>query len=192
MSDSPDGGFMADQGADSIPSATPAPALKTHRGQLMLVLGIVSLVVGPPIVSVLTWVMAHNDLKEMDAGQMDPAGRQQTSTARLLAMISTVAWPMLFCCCCTCTTSPQLIYGGRFFSALGSRRITRQEFERVQPLMTKQQVRDLLGPPARTEGPKPDDNRTTWYWYEKNGPATFHVTITSRDVVDGVGSEWPD
>jgi hypothetical protein len=53
--------------------------------------------------------MARTDLKEMDAGVMDPAGRSQTQTARLLAMISTIAWPVLFSCCCCGVIGNQFI-----------------------------------------------------------------------------------
>jgi hypothetical protein len=162
---------------------------KPHRGDLMMILGVLSLVVGPPIVSVLTWVMAHKDLKEMDAGTMDAAGRSQTRTARLMAMISTVLWPAIFVCCCCGMIGNQFIQGSRFVSALGSRRITKQEFERVQFGMTKEQVRALLGPPARTEI---EEFHHRWYYDEKAGPATFQVDFTNEGRVQGLGTSTPD
>src|ERR1700722_4304046 len=119
-------------------SSDDSPKLKPHRGDLMVLLGIISLIVGPPIVSVITWLMSRNDLKEMDAGVMDPAGRSRTKTARLLAMISTIAWPVIFSCCCCGMIGNQFIQGGRFVSAMGSRRITQKEHERVQMGMTKE------------------------------------------------------
>src|SRR5262249_32783108 len=125
--------------------------LRAHRGDLMVLLGSLSVIVGPPLVSVITWLMAHKDLKQMDAGQMDPAGRSKTQTGRLLAIISTIGWPVLWPCCCPGLVAHQFIPGGRFVSAIGSRRITRQEFDRIEFRMTKKQVTDLLGPPAKAE-----------------------------------------
>ena len=166
--------------------------LKAHRGDLMVLMGILSVIVGPPLVSVITWLMAHRDLKEMDAGQMDPAGRSKTETGRRLAIISTVGWPVLWACCCTGLIAYQFIPGGRFVSAIGSRRITRQEFDRVELRMTKTQVTDLLGQPAKTEPHRTDDRMTNWFWYEKGGRATFQVTFDPQDRVAGVGFETPD
>ena len=34
------------------------------------------------------WVMGNNDLREMDRGYMDPAGRDLTNTGRILGMVS--------------------------------------------------------------------------------------------------------
>ena len=51
--------------------------LKPHRGTTILVLGILSLVFQCAgwIFGIIAWVMANNDLPQMDAGVMDPAGR---------------------------------------------------------------------------------------------------------------------
>ena len=46
---------------------------KPHRGTMILVLGILGLVVCP-IIGIIAWVMGHGDLKEMQAGAMDPNG----------------------------------------------------------------------------------------------------------------------
>jgi len=59
----------------------------------------------------------------------------------------------------------------------------------VQFGMTKEQVREILGPPARRED-DPFDHR--WYWYEKNGPAEFNVNFTNQGKVQGVGRWTPD
>jgi hypothetical protein len=160
-----------------------------HRGQLMMMLGILSLFVAPLILAPITWLLARNDLKEMDEGRMDPAGRPETSTGRLCAMISTFTWPLVVCCCCSAMIGQQLIGGGRFLSALNSRRITRQEFDRVDNGMTKQQVRDILGPPARTDVRV---GRVHWYWHEKNGRSTFEIDFTPEDRVSGCGVFTPD
>lgn len=61
-----------------------------HRGQLILVLGILSFFVGGPILGLVAWIMGSNDLKEMRAGRMDPEGESQTNTGRICGMISTL------------------------------------------------------------------------------------------------------
>jgi len=61
-----------------------------HRGQLILVLGILSFFVGGPILGLVAWIMGSNDLKEMRAGRMDPEGESQTNTGRICGMVSTL------------------------------------------------------------------------------------------------------
>jgi hypothetical protein len=166
--------------------------LKAHRGDLMVLMGILSVIVGPPLVSVATWLVAQKDLREMDAGQMDPAGRSKTQMGHRLAIISTIGWPVLWSCCCMGLVAYQLMPGGRFVPAIDSRRITVQEHDRIKFRMTKQQVSDLLGPPAKIGRHRTDSSRTNWYWYEKNGRATFQVTFDTKDRVEGTGAETPD
>ena len=66
-----------------------------HRGVIILVLGILSLVLCPPV-GIAAWVMAGKDLQEMDAGRMDPAGRDFTRTGRILGVIATIYF-ILWC-----------------------------------------------------------------------------------------------
>jgi len=63
--------------------------MKPHRGTLILVFGIVSLVVCAPL-GIVAWIMGNNDLREMDSGTMDPAGRGNTSAGRICGIIGTV------------------------------------------------------------------------------------------------------
>ncbi len=63
--------------------------MKPHRGTLILVLGILSLVVCPPI-GIVAWVMGSADLKEMDAGTMDPSGRGTTQAGKICGMIECI------------------------------------------------------------------------------------------------------
>ena len=63
--------------------------MKPHRGTLILVLGILGLVVCAPL-GIAAWVMGSGDLKEMDAGTMDPAGRGTTQAGKICGMIGTV------------------------------------------------------------------------------------------------------
>jgi len=62
---------------------------KPHRAAMLLVFGILGLVVCV-IFGIVTWVMANNDLREMDRGVMDPSGRSTTSTARILGMVASI------------------------------------------------------------------------------------------------------
>ncbi|MCX7045490.1 MAG: DUF4190 domain-containing protein [Candidatus Sumerlaeota bacterium] len=63
--------------------------MKPHRGILILVLGILGMVVCLPC-GIAAWIMGSRDLKEMNAGKMDPGGRGQTYAGRVLGMIATI------------------------------------------------------------------------------------------------------
>jgi hypothetical protein len=60
-----------------------------HRGVLILVFGILSIVVcqflGP-----VAWIMGNSDLKEIRAGNMDPEGEGLTQAGRIIGMIATI------------------------------------------------------------------------------------------------------
>jgi hypothetical protein len=66
--------------------------LQAHRGPLILVLGILSvvphglhLILGP-----IAWILGNNDLKEIQAGRMDPEGEGMTNAGRICGMIGTI------------------------------------------------------------------------------------------------------
>ena len=63
--------------------------MKPHRGSLILVLGILGLVICAPC-GIAAWIMGHSDLKQMDAGQMDPSGRGLTNAGRICGIIATI------------------------------------------------------------------------------------------------------
>lgn len=63
--------------------------MKAHRGVLILVLGIVSLVACGPV-GIAAWIMGNNDLREMDSGVMDPTGRAMTNAGRICGIIATI------------------------------------------------------------------------------------------------------
>ena len=63
--------------------------MKPHRGTLILVLGILGLVLCGPL-GIAAWVMGNGDLKEIDAGAMDPSGRSLTNAGRICGMIATI------------------------------------------------------------------------------------------------------
>jgi uncharacterized protein DUF4190 len=66
---------------------TDGTALRPHRGTLVLVLGIVGIVCCMPA-GIVAWVLGHQDLRDMNAGLMDPTGRGMTQAGKILGMIS--------------------------------------------------------------------------------------------------------
>jgi hypothetical protein len=63
--------------------------MKSHRGTLVLVLGILGLVICGPL-GIVAWVMGANDIKEMNAGTMDPSGRGVTQAGKICGIIGTI------------------------------------------------------------------------------------------------------
>jgi hypothetical protein len=60
-----------------------------HRGNTILVLGILGLIVCGPL-GIAAWVMGKGDLAKIDAGLMDPTGRGTTQAGMVLGIIGTV------------------------------------------------------------------------------------------------------
>jgi hypothetical protein len=88
--------------------------LAAHRGDIIQLLGILSFFLVPLVLGPIAWIMGRSDLREMDAGRMDPAGRQATQTGKTCGMIATIIWgcfailvPLVIiifygaCCCCS-------------------------------------------------------------------------------------------
>ncbi|MFL5339960.1 MAG: hypothetical protein ACJ8F7_07405 [Gemmataceae bacterium] len=73
-----------------------------HRGGMILAFGIISIVVGGVglVTGILAWVWGRADLKKMDAGQMDPEGRNITQIGYILGIIGTIihALGLVFVC----------------------------------------------------------------------------------------------
>ncbi len=63
--------------------------LRPHRGGVVLALGILGIVVCF-ICGIVAWVMGNNDLREMAAGTMDPAGRGLTQAGKICGMIGVI------------------------------------------------------------------------------------------------------
>ena len=63
--------------------------MKPHRGTLILVFGILGLVICAPF-GIAAWIMGSGDLKQIDAGQMDPSGRGLTNAGRICGIIATI------------------------------------------------------------------------------------------------------
>jgi hypothetical protein len=71
------------------PTGYPQTARRPHRGTMILVFGILAWFVCF-IFGIMAWVMGNNDLKEMDAGRMDPEGRGLTQAGKILGMINVI------------------------------------------------------------------------------------------------------
>ena len=61
--------------------------MASHRGGLILAFGIIGLVICLPF-GIAAWVMGSNDLREIEAGRMDPAGEGLTKAGKIVGMIS--------------------------------------------------------------------------------------------------------
>ena len=82
--------------------AEPSAELLPHRGPKIVGFAAASLatqvsgwccfagmLVGVPL-GIVAWVLANEDLRGMDAGTIDPSGRQQVKTGKVLAIVSLV------------------------------------------------------------------------------------------------------
>lgn len=81
-----------------------------HRGGLVLGMGIAAIIITLTmpfmgiqlIFGIIAWVLGHIDLKKMDAGEMDPSGRDGTLTGKILGIISVVITIFGAFGCCGC------------------------------------------------------------------------------------------
>lgn len=69
--------------------AQPVGPVQPHRGAMILVFGILGLLCCF-IFGIVAWAMGSADLKEMDAGRMDPSGRGLTQAGQICGIISAV------------------------------------------------------------------------------------------------------
>jgi hypothetical protein len=70
-----------------VPDSARPRRLHPHRGTLILVLGILSLVACGPL-GLPAWIMGSADLKAMRAGRMDRSGESQTQVGMILGIIA--------------------------------------------------------------------------------------------------------
>ncbi len=62
-----------------------------HRGGMVLAFGIIGLVSGLGIIfGPIAWMMGNNDLRAIEAGDMDPEGESMTRVGQILGMIATI------------------------------------------------------------------------------------------------------
>jgi hypothetical protein len=69
---------------------SPPTPKRPHRGGLILALGIVGLFIG--FLGIFAWAMGNADLREMEAGTMDPAGASATAAGRTCGAAATLLW----------------------------------------------------------------------------------------------------
>ena len=70
-----------------ITPGSPVSYIQPHRGNMVLTLGVFGLccnLLGP-----VAWAMGNADLKEMNAGRMDPSGRSNTQAGMILGIVGT-------------------------------------------------------------------------------------------------------
>jgi len=64
--------------------------LEPHRGTLILVLGILSLVLCGFFTGIPAWIMGKGDLEKIKGGMMDPEGEGMTKAGMICGMISCI------------------------------------------------------------------------------------------------------
>ena len=64
--------------------------LEPHRGTLILVLGILSLVMCGFFTGIPAWIMGRNDLRKIKAGLMEPEGEGSTKGGMICGIICCV------------------------------------------------------------------------------------------------------
>ena len=67
--------------------------LQPHRGAVILVLGILSLTACVPL-GIAAWALGNQDLRAMEQGRMDPAGRDLTHAGRICGIVGTVLFAL--------------------------------------------------------------------------------------------------
>src|SRR5262245_2341924 len=93
---------VADDGDNPLaPPDGPRRDATPHRGTLILILGILSIVTGLGIIlGPIAWIMGSTDLKEIRAGRMDREGEGQTNGGMICGIVGTVMGLLTLCGCC--------------------------------------------------------------------------------------------
>ncbi len=78
--------------AEMQPPSQPAAPMQPHRGVMVLVFGLVSLIPCclPVVLGVLAIVFGSQDLKAMEQGRMDPSGKGMTQAGLIIGIVSIV------------------------------------------------------------------------------------------------------
>jgi len=80
------GGSGGSMPAPRMPSGPGGGYLQPHRGTLILVFSILSWFICI-IFGIVAWVLANNDLAEMQAGRMDPSGEGLTKAGKIISIV---------------------------------------------------------------------------------------------------------
>ena len=93
--------------------------VRRHQGVYLLGMGIISVFLAFVMVplGVITWMRAHRDLGQMNAGDMDEAGRDLTRLARLLGIIATAIFAFWAVVMVVSLTVPNELHGTRVIEA---------------------------------------------------------------------------
>ena len=83
-------------GEDLVENVPSRRALAPHRGGLILAFGIIGLLVCLPF-GIAAWVMGNNDLREIGAGRMDPAGEGLTRSGKIIGIIACCFGLVMIC-----------------------------------------------------------------------------------------------
>lgn len=75
--------------APAGPQDSTQQTLRPHRGGVVLTLGILGILCCF-ICGIIAWLMGNGDLREIDAGRMDPSGRGLTQAGKICGMISVI------------------------------------------------------------------------------------------------------
>ena len=81
-----------DDDADEYDDAPRRAGMTPHRGVMILIFGILSLICCPLVFGLMSIIMGNADLKEMDARRMDPEGRGLTKAGIIIGIIGIVLW----------------------------------------------------------------------------------------------------
>lgn len=68
--------------------------MQPHRGPVILVFGILGFLVCQ-VFAPIAWVMGWRDLKEIEAGRMDPTGKGLTQAGMILGIIGSILFILL-------------------------------------------------------------------------------------------------
>lgn len=90
-----------DDDRDDRPRKKRRRFVKEHRGAVILVLGILSIVLGCVglVLGPIAWSMANADLPEIRAGRMDRSGEGITNAGRICGIIGTILNSIEAVCC---------------------------------------------------------------------------------------------
>jgi K+ transporter len=80
--------------SDGTSAGTSSVALRQHRGIVVLILGILGILCTCMPLGIVAWVLGHQELKDIDAGLVDPAGRGTVQAGKILGIVSVSLWAL--------------------------------------------------------------------------------------------------
>lgn len=86
---SPVGQYQAPAGQSPYGAAGGTPLLP-DRGAMIFVFGLLSFIFGCLFLAIPAWLMGASDLKQIEAGRRDPAGRGMTMAGMILGIVALV------------------------------------------------------------------------------------------------------